>query len=97
MQTGRRNNTPSYKRALVKGFIRRPAEHTLLRHNLLEWWKEHQAAQSTQSTEAPPEAVKAVEPVEPVEPKKKQRARHGSNEPAEPGKKRRKVLHGSPV
>jgi hypothetical protein len=91
MQAGRRNNTPSYKRALVKGFIKRPAEHTLIRHNLLEWWKEHLAAQSTQ-TEAP-----AVEPVEPVEPKKKQRGLHGSNEPAEPGKKRRKVLHGSPV
>jgi hypothetical protein len=80
-QTKSNLKTSAYKRALAKGFIQRPAEHTLMRHNLLEWWKEHQAAQSTQSvqtvqTEAPPEPVKPVE---------------------EPKKKRRRVLHGSPV
>jgi hypothetical protein len=45
------NATHTYKRALAQGFIRKPREHTLVRHGLLEWWNEREQQKSQKAEE----------------------------------------------
>jgi hypothetical protein len=57
-----KNATRTYQRALARGFIKKPSEHTLARHGLLDWWQEQTK-----------EVIKTTEPKTTEPPPKRQR------------------------